>query len=184
LAIARGGVDLARLIFARTVLRRRAAPSRGRLWLLIDVEQAPNADSRISLADETDRAGMPKAVVDWRLTGQELETMRTFGGLLAAEWARAGLGTVALMGEPDYLRRDVLGAAHDIYHHMGTTRMSDSARDGVVDCNLRCHDIDNLYVVSSSVFPVGGIANPTFTILALAVRLADHLKCELARSGN
>jgi hypothetical protein len=180
LAMARGGIDLARLVFARTVQKRRAAPSRGRLWLFIDVEQAPNPDSRICLADDVDRYGMPKAVVDWRLTGQEQETLRTFGRLLAAAWPQAGLGNLALTAaEPDFGARDVLGAARDIYHHMGATRMSDSPRDGVVDRNLRSHSVGNLYIASSAVFPTGGIANPTFTILALTLRLADRLKHEL-----
>jgi choline dehydrogenase-like flavoprotein len=63
---------------------------------------------------------------------------------------------------------------------MGTTRMSASPRDGVVSPTLRCHDVDNLYVVGGSAFPAGGIANPTFTIIALALRLADELKERLA----
>lgn len=176
LAMARGAAELSRLAFARAVLSRRAAPSRGRLFLLVDVEQAPNPDSRIRLAADADRYGMPRAIVDWRLTGQELDTIRKFTRLLAADWARAGLGTIALAGEPDFSARDVPGAARDIYHHMGSTRMGTAPLDGVVDSGLRCHDVDNLYVAGSSVFPTGGIANPTFTILALAVRLADHLK--------
>jgi choline dehydrogenase-like flavoprotein len=46
----------------------------------------------------------------------------------------------------------------------------------VVDRNCRVHGIENLYISSSSVFPTTGTANPTFTIIALAIRLADHLK--------
>jgi choline dehydrogenase-like flavoprotein len=61
-------------------------------------------------------------------------------------------------------------------HHMGTTRMHADARQGVVDSNCRVHDLANLYVAGSSVFPTGGVANPTLTLVALAIRLADHLK--------
>jgi choline dehydrogenase-like flavoprotein len=61
-------------------------------------------------------------------------------------------------------------------HHMGTTRMHDDPRQGVVDANCRVHDLANLYVAGSSVFPTGGVANPTLTNVALAIRLADHLK--------
>ena len=60
-------------------------------------------------------------------------------------------------------------------HHMGTTRMHDDPRQGVVDANCRVHDLANLYVAGSSVFPTGGVANPTLTMVALAIRLADHL---------
>ncbi|HZF29344.1 MAG TPA: FAD-dependent oxidoreductase [Gammaproteobacteria bacterium] len=178
-ALARGSVELARLAFARAVLSRRAAPSRGRLRLVVDVEQAPNKDSRILLGSETDRYGMPKAVVDWRLTGQEHDTLKRFTALLAADWSHAGLGTLELAGEPDFDARDVLGAARDIYHHMGAARMSDDPCNGVVNRDLRCHDVDNLYLASSAAFPAGGIANPTFTLLALALRLADHLERSL-----
>jgi choline dehydrogenase-like flavoprotein len=64
-------------------------------------------------------------------------------------------------------------------HHSGATRMADDPRKGVVDRNCRVHGIENLYISSSSVFPTTGTANPTFTIIALAIRLADHLKQQL-----
>ena len=66
-------------------------------------------------------------------------------------------------------------------HHMGTTRMDKSPRQGVVDENCLVHEITNLYIASSSVFPTSGMANPTLTIIALAIRLADHLKKSLRR---
>jgi len=184
IAMTRGAAEFARLAFARAALSRRAAPTRGRLLLMVDVEQAPNPDSRIRLADETDRLGMPKAVVDWRLSGLETRTITQFTAMLARDWERAGLGTVEVVREVDFAACDVLGAARDIYHHMGATRLSESPRDGVVDVNLRSHEVDNLYVASGSVFPTGGIANPTFTILALALRLADRLKVVLARDNE
>jgi choline dehydrogenase-like flavoprotein len=99
-----------------------------------------------------------------------------FARVVAAEFARLGLGKIRLAGAPDFERRNTLGAARDIFHHMGTTRMSETAQTGVTRPDLRCHDVDNLYVAGPSVFPAGGIANPTFTALALTVRLADHLK--------
>jgi choline dehydrogenase-like flavoprotein len=65
------------------------------------------------------------------------------------------------------------------FHHLGTTRMAADARRGVVDENCRLHETENLYVAGSSVFPSAGFANPTLTIVALAIRLADHLKHRL-----
>jgi choline dehydrogenase-like flavoprotein len=69
---------------------------------------------------------------------------------------------------------------HWSWHHMGTTRMADDPRRGVVDVACRVHGIRNLYVAGSSVFPTSGFASPTLTIVALALRLADHLKLALA----
>ena len=59
---------------------------------------------------------------------------------------------------------------------MGTTRMSADPAQGVVDADCRVHGMANLYVAGSSVFPTCGSANPTLTIVALALRLAAHLK--------
>lgn len=67
----------------------------------------------------------------------------------------------------------------DSSHHMGTTRMHDNPRYGVVDRNCKIHDLANMFIASGSVFPTGGHANPTLTILALALRIADHLKTEV-----
>ena len=181
LAMARGSWELSRLAFGRLARSRRSAPSRGTMYLLVDVEQAPNPDSRIRLAKECDRFGMPRAVVDWRLTGQEYATIERFTALLAPQWQRAGLGELRLGGPPDFGLASGLSAARDIFHHMGTTRMSEHPSQGVVRTDLRCHDVDNLYIAGSSVFPTGGIANPTFTILALALRLGDHLNERLGK---
>jgi len=74
-----------------------------------------------------------------------------------AHWAPS----IGLTDAPDFRRRDLPGAARDIFHHMGTTRMSRTPQSGVTNTNLRCHDVDNLYIAGSSVFPTGGIANPT-----------------------
>jgi choline dehydrogenase-like flavoprotein len=71
---------------------------------------------------------------------------------------------------------EVLGG----FHHMGTTRMADSPEHGVVDANCRVHGVDNLYIAGSSVFTTSGASNPTLTIVALALRLADHLRMQLS----
>ena len=70
-----------------------------------------------------------------------------------------------------YLKNNIFG----IGHHMGTTRMGFSKEDSVCDLNLKYHGINNLYINSTSVFPTGGIANPTLTLLALTSRLAENL---------
>jgi len=145
----------------------------------VDAEQAPNPDSRIRLSSSRDALGMPKALIDWRVGEIECHSIQTFARLFSEAWQRAGLGGIAVAGPPNFGLEDRLTAARDIYHQMGTVRMSTSPRHGVVTPMLRCHDLDNLYLVGGGVFPAGGIANPTLTILALALRLADELKARV-----
>jgi choline dehydrogenase-like flavoprotein len=181
-AMLRGGAELTRLALTRVLARRRRSPDAGGILLLVDTEQAPNADSRVLLDTTVDAVGMPRARLDWRLTDLEFITLTGFARFIAAEFARLGLGRIKLAGTPNLERRDTLGSARDIFHHMGTTRMSATPQTGVTRTDLRCHDVDNLYIAGPSVFPSSGIANPTFTALALALRLADHLK--LNRNGG
>ncbi len=176
IAMLRGSVELTRLVLTRYLARRRRSPGAGRILLLLDTEQAPNHDSRVLLDTRVDRLGVPRARLDWRMTDLEKKTLTGFAGRIGTEFSRLGLGTVRLAGEPDFERRDAPGAARDIFHHMGTARMSSTPRTGVTRPDLRCHDLDNLFIAGAAVFPAGGIANPTFTALALSLRLADHLK--------
>jgi choline dehydrogenase-like flavoprotein len=179
LALARGAGELSKLVLTRLLAQRRLSPSSGRIRLLVDVEQAPDPDSRVLLDSTADCFGMPRARLDWRVGELERRTLTGFARTIAGEFERLGLGKVHLAGEPDFSSRDVPGAARDIFHHMGTTRMSRAATDGVTRHDLRCHDVDNLYIAGASVFPACGIANPTFTALALCFRLGDHLKARL-----
>ncbi len=94
--------------------------------------------------------------------------------IVAAEFGRAGLGRVQITFEET--ARDWPADLAGGWHHMGTTRMSDDPRTGVVDRDCRVHGFANLYVAGSSVFPTPGSGTPTMTIVALALRLADHLK--------
>ena len=175
-AILRGSVELTRLVLTRYFANRRRSPDNGSIRLLIDTEQAPNPDSRVLVDTRVDALGVPRARLDWRITDLERRTLTGFAQRIAAEFTRLGLGKIRLAGEPDFDRRDTLGAARDIFHQMGTTRMSATPQTGVTRPDLRCHDVDNLFIAGSAVFPAGGIANPTFTALALSLRLADHLK--------
>jgi choline dehydrogenase-like flavoprotein len=144
----------------------------------ITSEQSPNAGSRITLSEDTDRLGLRKAVLDWRLSQIDLRTMlravMRFGEALAearlgrvqvAEWL---LASSKLPG----VTQDEVGG----HHHMCTTRMAACPRQGVVDVQQRLFEANNLYVAGSSVFSSGGYANPTFTIVQMSLRLADHLK--------
>ncbi|MCZ6763758.1 MAG: GMC family oxidoreductase [Alphaproteobacteria bacterium] len=135
-------------------------------------EQAPNPDSRVLLAAERDALGMRRIDLDWRMTDRDMYSIVRSTGILGQEFGRAGLGRIKTsLSENDDDWPLYLSGGN---HHMGTTRMADDAKRGVVDKNCRVHGIDKLYVAGSSVFPTCGYANPTLTIVALALRLADH----------
>lgn len=141
-------------------------------------EQAPNPDSRITLGTEVDALGKRKVCVDWRLTSLDRHTYSTAAGIFGSELAKACSGTFQL---ESWLLDDA-GAApqvHGTAHHLGTTRMSDDPRQGVVDRHCRVHGMANLHIAGSSVFPTGGWAFPTFTIAALSLRLAETLRALL-----
>ena len=142
-------------------------------------EQAPNPNSRVTLGADRDRFGKRRTVLDWRVGDLDRRTIREtaveFGRFLVnSEHGRLRLADWVL--NPD-LAMPGLGDGEQTAgnHHMGTTRMAATAERGVVDSNCRIFGLDNLYIGGSSVFPTGGHANPTFTIVQLALRLADHL---------
>ncbi|MGH7542784.1 MAG: FAD-dependent oxidoreductase [Gemmatimonadota bacterium] len=137
------------------------------------LEQAPNPESRIVLGRARDRLRCPRVELRWRLSSIDERTARRGHEILSQELERAGIGRLrgALDrdGEPWPIR------PRGGRHHMGTTRMHPDPRRGVVDADGRVHGLANLYVAGSSVFPTSGAANPTLTIVALALRLAGHL---------
>lgn len=183
-AMLRGSVELTRLVLTRYLAKRRRSPGAGSIRLLVDSEQAPSRDSRVLLDTRVDTLGVPRARLDWRIGELERHTLTGFAARIAAEFERLGLGKIRLAGLPDFDLRDAPGATRDIFHHMGTARMSAAAQTGVTRADLRCHDVDNLFVAGAAVFPAGGIANPTFTALALSLRLADHLKRVIRSSSG
>jgi choline dehydrogenase-like flavoprotein len=138
-------------------------------------EQAPNWDSRVRLAKETCALGMRRVSLDWHTIDLDKYTLQVafeaFGRALGME-GRGRVKTLVKAGEP------WKSGSRGGRHHMGTTRMHDDPKQGVVDKNLRVHGIENLYVTGSSVFTTGGLANPTLSIVAFSLRLADHLKAK------
>ncbi|MEV4209732.1 GMC family oxidoreductase [Nocardia salmonicida] len=147
------------------------------------VEQTPNPDSRVRLSARTDPVGMPLPQVDWRTSEQEDRTVRRATALLVGEFARLGLPTPQVVPEALPDSTDPLPLT-DWAHPCGTTRMSADPRHGVVDRHCRVHGVDNLYIAGSSVFPTNGHVNPTLTVIALAVRLADTLRAGLVAAPD
>lgn len=167
--------------------RARHALGLVRVHVMVRAEQAPNPASRVRLGDTVDALGLPRAVLDWRLSTLDKLSVAQLAARLATALAASGHGRLELS---DWLREP--GAAWPVdptvgnhaiagYHHMGTTRMSSDPARGVVDANCRVHGYANLYVAGSSVFTTAGWANPTLTIVALAHRLGAHLRRTLAR---
>lgn len=136
-------------------------------------EQGPNRDSRVTLADERDALGLRKIRLDWRLTDTDRSSLVRHLQNLATEIGALGIGRMRVaLKDPDRWPDPIVGGSH----HMGTTRMHGDPRRGVVDRDGRVHGIDNLFLAGGSVFPTSGAANPTLTIVALTLRLAEHLK--------
>ena len=134
-------------------------------------EQSPNRESRVRLSTERDPSGMRRVELRFRRSTTDLESLRTSAALLARELGRHDLGRLQTAFDGD-----AAPALRPDDHHMGATRMHADPKQGVVDADGRVHGVDNLFVASGSVFPSGGFANPTLTIIALALRLADHVK--------
>lgn len=162
-------------VLRETYMRAKEGPVRG-FGLIARTESAPNPDNRVSLSHERDELGMPRVELDWKVGELERTTVEQTVSLLAQEFGRMEIGRVLinqlLLEDSDAWSRNLSWFGH----HMGTTRMSDNPRTGVVDKDCKVHGMANLYVASSSVFPTCGYANPTLTIVALAIRLSDHLK--------
>ncbi|HYG88929.1 MAG TPA: GMC family oxidoreductase [Azospirillum sp.] len=151
------------------------------LAMIVRAEQAPNPDSRITLQRDRDALGVPRADLHWQLTELDKHSVRVLALSMDRTMRQLGLGQVvpaAWLEDPATLwRTDPLISAHPIggYHHMGTVRMADEPSRGVVDRNGKVHGLENLFVAGSAVFPTSGWANPTFSLVALALRLGDHL---------
>jgi choline dehydrogenase-like flavoprotein len=146
-----------------------------------DIEQVPNPESRVLLTDERDGFGLRKLALDWRLSPTDKKTLRVLALELGRYFASSDLGRVKIYDwilDGDAMNFPSMAEGEQVahFHHMGTTRMGHSASDGVVDRDCRVFGTENLYVAGSSVFRTGGYANPTYTIVQLALRLADHIE--------
>jgi choline dehydrogenase-like flavoprotein len=138
------------------------------------VEPVPNRNSRVSLASDRDSLGQRRVQLDWRLSPSDKHSIRRTAQIVGMELGRAGLGRVKITVQRDFAIWPAdIGVA---FHHMGTTRMSEHPKEGVVDGNCKVHGVSNLFIAGSSVFPTTGSGTPTFMLIALALRLADHIK--------
>ncbi len=138
-------------------------------------EQEPNPESRVTLAGERDRFGMPRAAIDLRFTEGDVRSVIESHRALDSALRASGLGRLEYRYPEEELAASVRAQAADGYHQAGTTRMGRDPRSSVVDANLQVHGLENLHIASSSVFATTGQANSTFPAVALALRLAHRL---------
>jgi len=153
--------------------RGKAAASAERdLSCFVMTEHLPNPDSRVTLGSTSDALGMPRARLQWVWSEADWRSLESSVNAFAQALGATGSGRMVFpVDRAQYVAN--CGASR---HHMGTTRMHRDPAKGVVDANSRVHGVGNLYVAGSSIFPTSGIGNPTLTLLAMTMRLADHLK--------
>lgn len=155
------------------VAHRAYIPSDARIELGVQCEQPPTAASSITLSDQRDRLGLLRTRIDWQISELEIRSIRS----CVAAAAKALEAVAHVLPDPDLLDapEKFRDKCVDQYHHMGGMRLSVSPDTGVVDTDLKLHGIENGYICSAAVFPSSGFSNPTHTVIALAIRLADHL---------
>jgi choline dehydrogenase-like flavoprotein len=165
------------LVWRYLMQRRSYKPRNARVRLGVSSEQLPLANSRVSLGHELDAIGMRRIVVDWRIDGREIRSLAIFARAVGDALATRKVAHLRLDDDLANESPAFLSKLSDGIHQMGTTRMGSTSDKGVVDRDLRVYGTDNLYVAGQAVFPFSGIANPTFTAIALGLRLCDHVEC-------
>lgn len=153
-------------------------PRSGRYSLDFHAEQEPNPLSRVTLSDEVDALGVPRLRIDWRYTRADVDTVQRALAALARSFAASGVGRFDY--DPRAVEAEMLRYGAYGGHHIGTARMGSDPRRSVVDGDCRVHGVHNLYVAGAATFPTSSQANPTLTLVALALRLAEHLQAQLA----
>ena len=175
------------------------SPPQASVYVQLLAEQRLDRESRVTLGSGRDALGMRTTRLDWRYGSEDRAALLSGMRTMAEQFGAAGLGRLQILPngvvfsqnpDPDHFISlwgvDVGAVDPDDFtigvgnHHMCTTRMAAAAAEGVVDADCRVHDVDNLWIAGSSVFATSGVATPTFTIVALAIRLADHLRDRLA----
>jgi choline dehydrogenase-like flavoprotein len=148
-----------------------------------NLEQKPNPQSRVTLSEKRDQLGLNLLKLDWKISSEDMNDLIHFHKILKEYLQKYNLGRL----ESSFANTQELEVSlnletdlTDSSHHMGATRMNNNPRRGVVNQDCQVHGIHNLFIAGSSVFPTGGHANPTLTIVALAIRLADHLKKKIS----
>ena len=160
--------------FPSVILRNRT----NRFSLEVHGEQTPQAGSRVTLSDKLDALGMPQLRVDWRYSSADIDSVGRTLDVLKQEFSQSGAGHFEY--NRDTLEEDLMRFGAYGGHHIGTARMGSDIRTSVVDADCKVHSVRNLFIAGSAVFPTSSQANPTLTLIALALRLGDTLSKQLS----
>jgi hypothetical protein len=172
---------LTKRILARRKLPAISLYNKANIYNLhFDSEQSPNPGSRVMLGEEKDALGMNRLRVDWRMNDLDIESVLRCYRIVSREFQNSGVGT--MLAEEKAIAKELPDRVGVGSHDYGTTRMATDPSRGVVDAHCRVHGIDNLFISTSSTFPTSSFANPVLSIVALSIRLADHLKSLNGRS--
>jgi choline dehydrogenase-like flavoprotein len=164
------------LAYARTVRSRLHVFPKQPVYLQVDMEQHPKYENAITLGCERDRYGRKVGQVRWEISAEDYENI----GTVRRDVLRRLKGKCADLFDADQLEYEHPAAKpYDVYHPVGTCRMGGTAQS-VVDFDLKVHGTENLFVVSTGIFPSAGSANPTFGMLCFANRLAKTLNSRMA----
>ena len=169
-------VVVARYLASRLLQGRAPVIRNVRLRNFMEME--PHPDNRVTLGEAADAFGQKLPVVRHQTTALDRRSLVALHAALADELRANGFGTLE-SSLAELAAGDEWPINQDASHHMGTTRMGRDPESSVVDANCRLHGAENVYVAGASVLPTSGCANPTFTLVALAIRLADHLRVEV-----
>jgi len=177
-----GAAPLVARVGWRTFIRHRAFNFDDMGFRLgIQLEQQPDPDSRVTLSNNVDALGLRRARIDWKINSSEIETVAAVAEMCKRAFMVAGIGEVDVDADVASQSHDLTRRMVDQNHHNGTARMASTPNEGVVDRDLRVFGTSNLYICSSAVFPTGSFSNPTHTLIALGIRLAEKLSSD---SGN
>lgn len=153
------------------ILRRIAFPQQAEFFLVANCESVPIRESKIAI----DAGANKQAIATWLVDDRSRDAMRGFYQSVKYYLENNQIADVEI--KPSLMANDRtwVEGAYSLYHHMGATRMGTSVESSVVDRHCQVHHEPNLYVAGCSVLPTGSCSNPTFTAIALGLRLANRL---------
>lgn len=161
-------LDLGRGGWSRHARNQRKYDS---LELLAIVEQSPNPNNRVTVTEEKDALGCRKTKLHYTCAEEDIASVKRAQKIIGEALVETGLGSY----QPPEESADMMKTSTGLHHMLGTTRMSDDPKDGVVDRDCRVHGMRNLFVAGSAVFSTGSYANPTLTNLAISIRTSDKV---------
>jgi choline dehydrogenase-like flavoprotein len=180
MALARHFPWICRAAYWRFAEKRLLFPKDAELVVHVVMEQVPRETNRITLSEhQTDSHGVPTPKITWSVHEEDLSNIHEASLLFQSDWNNSA---VCQLGDVVTFPNDALKESQDgtigVFHPTGSTRISNSQSQGVVDRDLKMFSHPQVYLLSTATIPSGGGSNPTMLLLMLASRLADHLSAQ------